>query len=773
MRADGAMPGNRGKRHQEKLGKFMKNKWGRLHPDLLALSISMIAWGTLHAPAGAQTVDADGAGIQEVIVTAQRTAAPESKTPVALSVLTAADLDAIGLDTPGAVAARLPNTWLENSYDGLRITIRGVSNADVTEKGDPSAAFMVDGVYVARPQSQNVALYDVERVEVLRGPQGTLYGRNTTAGVVNVITKAPVWRFEGDVNAARGNFGERKLGAMVNVPVNDVLALRAAATWNEHDSYLRNGTTTPRQPGQDRDDRAARLSAQLALGPNAALLVRYETSRDDSNNDSTVPDSNFYNGIASGRPVWNGDGTDQRLTYRFNPPNTRFEQGYSHKKASSLTAELNWNVGFATLSWLGAHRSFDHDYLYNFYYRVAPTIALGVRQPFTGRYGQDSHELRLATNGTGPVSAQGGVYWFRERARDTYYFRDLQAVGLPPYYVFGNDPVEARSKAVFGQAAVRLADGLRATAGARYTEDDKARTGYIGYQRAQAFDAATDLRELNAGRIATDKTTWRLGLDYDLAPATLVYGSIATGYKAGGFNDGCAAGDTQGGIGCPAASALPAATLTYQPETVRAYEAGVKTRFWDRRASLNVAVFHYDYHNLQLSNEVIINGRPRYETTNAGAAAVRGLEADGQVRATSADRFTYAFTLLDAHYVNYVPDGVHSWAGVKLDRTPARTLSLGWEHSLRLDGGTLAAGAGTRASASYLLGVPQAGLKYRVPGHTESDLHLGWEPDGKRWSVFARVRNLENEVRPMTISSAGLAVPTEPRTADVRFDYRF
>ena len=751
----------------------MKKQQGRSTPNLLAMAIATIAWGTQHAPAYAQTAGAQADGIQEVIVTAQRTAAPESRTPVAMSVLTAADLDRTGADQPGDLAARLPDTYLENSYDGLRITIRGVSNADVTEKGDPSAAFMVDGVYVARPQSQNATLYDVDRVEVLRGPQGTLYGRNTTAGVVNVITRAPVNRFEGNVHTAFGNWGERQAGAMVNVPVNDALALRAAATWNEHDSYLTNGSNTPRGLGLDRADRAARLSARLALSDKASLLVRYEASRDNSNNDSTVPDSNFYDGIATGNPTWNGDSTDRRLTYRFNPPNTRFEQGYSRKKASSLTAALDWDLGPATLSWLGAHRSFDHDYLYNFYYRVAPTFALGVRQPFTGSYTQDSHELRLATNGAGPLSAQGGVYWFRERARDTYYFRDLQAVGLPPYYVFGNDPVEARSKAVFGQATYRLADGLRATAGARYTEDDKSRTGTIGYQRAATYDAATDLRELNAGSIATDKTTWRLGLDYDLAPATLVYGSIATGYKAGGFNDGCAAGDNKGGIGCPAATALPAASLTYQPETVRAYEAGVKTRFWDRRASLNVAVFHYDYRNLQLSNEVVVGGRPRYETTNAGAASIRGLEADGQVLATSADRFTYALTLLDAHYVDYLPDGVHSWAGVKLDRTPARTLALGWEHSVHIAGGLLTGGVDTRASASYLLGVPQAGLKYRVPGHTESDLHLGWEPDGARWRVLARVRNLENEVRPMTISSSGLAVPTAPRTADVRFDYRF
>ena len=182
----------------------MKNQRGRLTPDLLAMSIATIAWGTLTAPAWAQTDGTETSGIQEVIVTAQRTAAPASKTPVAMSVLTASQLDAGGFDTPGAIAAHLSNTYLENSYDGLRITIRGVSNADVTEKGDPSAAFMVDGVYVARPQSQNATLYDVDRVEVLRGPQGTLYGRNTTAGVVNVITKAPVARFEADVNATVG-----------------------------------------------------------------------------------------------------------------------------------------------------------------------------------------------------------------------------------------------------------------------------------------------------------------------------------------------------------------------------------------------------------------------------------------------------------------------------------------------------------------------------------------------------------------------------------------
>jgi iron complex outermembrane receptor protein len=746
----------------------MNHQRGRLRPRLLALAISGIAAGA----AQAQALPPDG--IQEVVVTAQRSAAPEAKTPVTMSVLTAEELGKLGLDTPGTLSARLPNTYLENSYDGLRITIRGVSSNDPTEKGDPSAAFMIDGVTIARPQSQNAAFFDIDRIEVLRGPQGTLYGRNTTAGVVNVITRAPVDHFEGAAAVTLGDYATRKVEAMVNVPVGDALALRAAISANQHDPYLSNGQGTGYRPGLDRDDRAARLSAKLNFNRDAALLLRFDASRDDTDNDSAVPDTNFYRGIDAGQPAWYGAGTKNRLTDRYMAPNIAPQQGFSHKSTQGLSAELNWDLGPATLSWIGSHRRFAHDYLYNYYYRVAPGLVLGVVQPFHGDYVQDSHELRLASHGGGPFSVQGGLYWFHERTRDSYDFQGLGAIGLPPHYVFDVDPVASSSRAVFGQATYELAPSLRATAGARATHDQKSHDTLIGYQQQPTFNPATDLRQPDTGVLATSKTTWRLGLDYDLGPGSLLYGSVATGYKAGGFNDGCAVGTTLRGYACLPSMALPTSILSYQPETVRAWEAGLKTRFWHNRASLNLAAFYYDYRNLQLSSEIVqTNGSPAYETTNAGQAAVRGLEADGQALLTALDRITYALTLLDAHYSRYAPDGVHSWAGVKLDRAPSRTLSLGYEHGWMLAGGRLSAGVDTRLSASYLLTIPSQLLVYRVPGHSESDLRLAWAPAGARWSVQARVRNLENEVRPLTIGGTGLTVPSDPRTADVRIDYRF
>jgi iron complex outermembrane receptor protein len=755
----------------------MNNQRARLSPRLLALAVSSVVAGIVAGTAHAQDL-APSDGIQEVLVTAQHTAAPQARTPVTMSVLTGEQLDKLGLDTPGSLTARLPDTDLENSYDGLRITIRGVSSNDPTEKGDPSAAFMVDGVYIARPQSQNVAFFDIDRVEVLRGPQGTLYGRNTTAGVVNVITRAPSDRFEGTAGLTLGTYATRKLEAMVNVPVNDALALRAAISADRHDPYLRTALRdaqgTPIQPGLDRDDRAARLSAKLKFNRDASLLLRFDASRDDSNNDSTVPDTNFYGGIEAGQPVWHETSTTDRLSNRYVAPNIAPQQGFSHKTTEGLSAELNWDLGPAILSWIGSHRRFNHDYLYNFYYRVAPGLALGVVQPFHGDYAQDSHELRLASHGGGPLSLQGGLYWFREHASDSYDFQGLSAIGLPPHYVFDIDPMVSSSRAVFGQATYELVPGLRATAGARATRDEKTRDALVGYQQAPAFNPATDLRQPDIGRLATEKITWRLGLDYDLAPATLLYGAVATGYKAGGFNDGCSAGATLHGVSCLPSMALPASSLVYQPETVRAWEAGLKSRFWGQRASLNVAAFYYDYRNLQLSSEIIqSNGSPAYETTNAGQAAVRGIEADGQALLTRADRLTWALTLLDAHYSRYAPDGVHSWSGVKLDRAPGRTLSLGYEHRWPLAGGQITAGADTRLSAAYVLTIPSQLLVYRVPGHSESDLRLAWEPTGAPWRVQARVRNLENEVRPLTIGGTGLTVPSDPRSADVRIDYRF
>ncbi|WP_229459413.1 TonB-dependent receptor [Massilia cavernae] len=704
-------------------------------------------------------------------MTAQRTAAPASKTPVAMTILAGERLRDGAIDSPSALGARLPNVHLDGAADGLRITIRGVSNADATEKGDPSAAFMQDGIYIARRQIQDTSFFDIDRVEVLRGPQGTLYGRNSTAGVVNVISNTPGRQLEGAASVGVGNYNSRKANAMVNVPVGDALALRAAVAYNKHDSYLTNGQGTGFDLGLDRDEKAARLSARLAIGKDASLLLRYDASSLRDNNDSIVPVSNFYSVGADKQPRWVDASTGSRLTNRFIPPNAPLEQGFGRMSTSGLGAEFDWNLGAVTLHYLGSHRKFDDDHKLNFHYGVAPGFALGVRQTFSGKHRQDSHELRVET-GAGPLKAQAGIYHFSEDADVYYSFRDLQLLGLPPYYVF---PLTASavSKAVFGQATYSLAPSLRVTAGVRYSDDDKSRVGSTNFQQGAAFNAATDFKLLNAAAIDTHKTTWRLGAEYDVSPAAMAFATVSTGYKAGGFNDGCLAGAVENGIPCPPQVAVPAGALYYQPETLTSYEAGVKTSFWNRKATLNATAFYYDYSNLQLSGVMVVQGAPRFVTTNAGVASVTGLEVDGQLAATAADRISYSLALLDAHYKSYAPDGVHSWAGRRLDRAPRATASLGYEHNFRMDGRQLKAGIFARASAAYMISVPSQLLQYRVPGRTQTDLSLGYQPDRASWSLHAHVKNVENKVLPITIDSFGMVVPGDPRTYGVRLDYRF
>jgi iron complex outermembrane receptor protein len=742
----------------------------RVHLNLTLFAVAVT--GICARAHAAPSLDA-AADVAQVLVTAQRTPQPADRIPVAVSVVSGDTLADDGIDRPSDLARRLPNMRLDGAADGLKITIRGVTSSDTTEKGDPSAAFMLDGVYIARPQSQDVDLLDVERVEVLRGPQGTLYGRNATAGVINVISRQPTQVPGGAAGFEFGSDNLRREDAMLNVPVGDSLALRAALSRSTRASFLENGQGTGHALGLDRDNRAARLSAKWQINRDASLLLRYDLNIDHGNPDNTVQDGNFYSGVANGAPVATSASTATRLTNRFMPLNATPVQGYRERRTSGVQADLTWNLGAGTLYYLGSRRHFDDDFLTNYYYRVAPTVALGVRENFTGAYTQDSHELRLATDAAAVLSGQAGLYYFHEASDVLYGFRDLEPLGLPPYYVFPHGPNTARSRAVFGQGTWRVTDAMRLTLGARATSDDKSRVGSTNFQQTATFNPATDLRELNAAEVSTSKTTWRIGADYDAAPGTLLYGAVSTGYKAGGFNDGCLAGTMALNIACPAAQAVPASTLIYRPETLTAFEAGVKTRFWQRRASMNLAAFRYRYDNLQLSGVAIVQDTPRYVTSNAGKASITGLEADGEARLSPHDTLSYALTLQDAHYVSYSPDGVHSWDGHELDRAPHRTLTLGIDHRFGLHAGDLTAGISTRASGATVIAVPSQLLTYRIAGHTCTDLSLRWQPAGAPWNVLLRVHNLEDAVRPIAIDSFGMLVPSDPRTVSARLAYRF
>ncbi|MDY6949850.1 MAG: TonB-dependent receptor, partial [Pseudomonadota bacterium] len=509
--------------------------------------------------------------------------------------------------------------------NGLQITIRGVSSTDVSEKGDPSAAFLSDGIYIARPQAQETSLFDLERIEVLRGPQGTLYGRNTTAGLINAISARPKNEFQASADFAYGNYDTIQATGMVNVPFGENVAVRAAMNYNRRDSYIVKGASVPSlDPGKE--DLSFRLGAKFDLGERVRLYLKGDYSQMKGNPQNGVALSNFYQmpivGPAPGQPgatpvYLSGRSSSEYRTLGF----TQSSKATSDNDTWGIHGELEVDLtDTITATYLGSYREFARDEVQRSYVGLLMFGPFAGQYPlnatFEGDYRQQSHELRFAYTGD-RLTAQAGAYYFREESDvdfllfGTRFFRPGQRGYI---YGFSQHPTISKTLGFFGQATFSVTDSFRVTAGIRHTSDDKSRMGNTinhanlddpldyttGTQPgttnpgspATGFQPVTD--SLNNASVSYKKVTWKAGFDYDLTPDSLLYGSVSTGYKAGGFNEGCLAGT----VNCT--MPVPESDLYYRPETLTAYELGVKARL-SRQARISAAYFHYDYSNLQLS----------------------------------------------------------------------------------------------------------------------------------------------------------------------------
>ncbi|WP_343528931.1 TonB-dependent receptor [Sphingomonas sp.] len=705
----------------------------------------------------------------DIVVTAQRTSSLASKTPIALSAIDGDALRNIGVTNPTRLEEQVPNLSIVRN-NGLQITIRGVSSADNTEKGDPSAAFLLDGIYLARPQAQEVSFYDIARVEVLRGPQGTLYGRNTTAGVINVITNRPSDQFEAAANGIYGNYGTVQGDAMVNLPVSDMLSLRFSGAYDKRDSYLSVNTGTIRDLGRFKENISGRAQAMFRFTPDLTLLIRGDYSAINGSSPVAVLGTNFYAPLASGQPGYAdpqyvGSRSSSRQLRELNYALVNVPRGRSSSKG--VDGELNWAFGGMALTYLGSYREFDQN--------VNSTAFQGVsyRSLATGNYKQVSQELRLATDGTGPIKAQAGGYYFNEKSDNTLQLFNL----LPayPYYAFLQGPTKSETIGAFGQVTWKVFDTVRLTGGVRYSRDEKSRIGGSVLQKAIGpFNPATDIASPNRARVVSNKVTWRAGVDFDVNARTLVYGSIATGYKAGGFNGGCLAGDP----GC--VSPRSASFLFYDPETLTAYELGMKTRTADNKLRLNANLFYYDYKNLQVTSFYNDNGAPRQFTDNAAKASVKGAEVEATLAPSTRNRIDLQLNYLDAEYVTYEPLGTGNapdFAGRPLDRAPRVVVVAGYTYTLPLfNGGGLSASVRTRMSDSYVMTAQAAARQYVQPSFTRTDLSLRYDaPDGKYY-LQGFWRNVENKVLVTSISLSGgtlLVTPSDPTTYGIQAGLRF
>jgi iron complex outermembrane receptor protein len=736
-------------------------------PTLSVLAQALFAAGILSAAGAAiaQTdeakQDAKSKGITEVIITAQKIAQPASKTPVALSVMSGQELKEAGVTDARSMAEMLPNVEISKESGMLQVAIRGVTSLDMTEKGDPSAAFHIDGAYVPRYEAQTAAFFDLDRIEVLRGPQGTLYGRNATAGAINLITNKPTNKLEGSVGVDIGNYKTRRFDGMINVPINDMFALRAAVNTQKHDTFLNPGPN--KVPLESQDDKSARVHLLGKFGPATSLLLTAESSKIQGGPPAPVPNTNFFTGTlvenlpfsppGTGNniehPVYVDRGSDVQRT-----ASALFKQdanAHRDNRADSFRGEFKTRVAAVDLTYQVASMNLYLDQVNNGIYFGFPFV-----NPLTGDSRALSHELRFNSTGNGPLRWVAGLYYFNETINRNSAYNTYITAPFGSFTV--SQPFDSiitnKSSAAFGQATYSLRSDTRLTVGVRGTRDRK--TGYDPLGGKAAVPPATTSDQAYSADVKFRNTSWKVGIDHDLMRNVMAYANVSTGYKAGGFNSAKAAG-------------------SYNPETLTAYEAGIKGRFFENRVQLAASAFHYAYKDQQLTSTSCRTNDPSTcdsYTVNAANSKVDGIELEGKMRIGEDGELRGSASFTDAQFKNYKPSPNVDYAGQHLDRAPTTTANLGYTHHFAVAGGEVAATIGTHFTSSYLISDLHANVRYRQPSVHKSDASVAWSDAGGRWTVQAYVRNIEDEIKIESRVPGGFFI-SDPRTYGVRVGYNF
>jgi len=542
----------------------------------LALSVAVLAGaaaGTAQAQSGAQTNG--GATLEPIIVTAERRGSDVQRTPDAITVVSGRRLDENFITHINGLNGIAPGlqTTKTAGFENL-VTIRGVGSA-TPENGlttSPGVSQFVDGVYVANTISLGETLFDVERIEVLRGPQGALYGQSSIGGAINILTNQPTLGvYEGSADVSFGTYSLTRARAAVNIPVSDAVALRASIQKFDHKGFTK---VTPLAPFRMDDAHDGAVKAALLWQP-----------RDDF---SAVLTARLYKSDQHGdaqKNILDPDSDPRRATQDY--------AGHFELESQLYHLNLRWDAGPFSVRTVTAYQGLDHEQRAN-----------GSRSTFVqaGFYDDiaawNTHvhnytqEIDILSPEGSRLEWMGGFFGLYQTGKQ--YVLEFQRFGggpvtqaeltprpdissnPPANLAYGNiSHVLRRSWSVFGQATYHLTDDLRVTGGLRYNHD---------FFRDQAYNFSA----FGVGSVAnrrTDKTpTWRIEADYDLTPDTMVYASYARGYKPGGVN-----GSSGQALIAP----------TFRPEKNDAFEIGAKNYFLDRSVRLNLAAFYYDHRNFQ------------------------------------------------------------------------------------------------------------------------------------------------------------------------------
>jgi iron complex outermembrane recepter protein len=794
-----------------------------IRPEAFLRLAVMIVVGTTASPTIGQTHSEPAATSVEIIITARRRDEPLARAAVPVSALDGEALlerGAIGTDRLSEI---LPALTVQPTATGNLLFIRGVGNFTLLPNSDPAVGFTYDGVFIARPMGTMSQFFDLDRIELLKGPQGVLYGRNASAGSINLEPRQPViGRRSAHAHLSVSSYSHLQAETAVNLPIGTEIALRLSGAVGAQDHFLEGYTSGPHQ-------RSARL--QLKALPSSGTIVRL------------AADYNHLAGVGIGTSyVGNYLFSASEGRYHFIPAPTGLDEGiYSDEGQSyrqtifvqsagrnldaigstprqddlfyGLHGRLDRDLGFARLTILPAWRKSQID-------AIVSGSPFGYRQNEV--YDQTSLEARLIGN-HGVIEWLAGTFLFHEKIEaDT-------ATNLSTSLIISHQNFRTRSFALFGNATLHATDRLRFTGGVRGTRDRKSFDSESGtlslicQQRVNnrpscpfvpLFPLATNFGDVpfpvplepggrlpilianlptgavvartgrvDNARLDDEALTWRLGAEFDLGPRTLVYALAETGYRPGGFNSATG-------------------FETYAPERITAYTWGLRHRAFENLLQLDVEAFWWDYRDQQVSSlrpDLSTPPRNANITDNIGRSRIRGIETTLRVRPWNAASFEATIHYLDAAYRSFrylqTNTGTPPLTGcpAMLDtatnlylidctgQRPFNTPKLSWtldaRQSFALPGATIVAVLSTHYRSARNIGfafLPEQ----RIGANWTSNAQLILTAPDDRLGIAAFIRNIEGNRIPQfmifhPVSNALVASSSPPRQIGLRGWMRF
>jgi iron complex outermembrane receptor protein len=610
--------------------------------------------------------------LEEIIVTAERREASLQETAISISAFTSEDLVRNGIETSEQLTGFTPGLQIQRDVIG-KVVIRGIGTENFTIAGDPGVAIFSDGAYLARSSVAIFDMYDLERVEVLRGPQGTLYGRNATGGAINFISKKPTEDFEATVSADVGDYSKVRLeGAVSGTLVEDTLTGRLSGLYHNRDGYTDNIFPDVGRGLDELDDKDLwSLRGQLSWQASDSVTVdlRGDVYNDDSNPVpyKYVDDPLIYFGAmgmpGTGIPFPNPLANDLRTVsqgYEFDVPGTNITIGSAGTWDQwGLLGTVNWELANGmTLKSITSYRDIEFEWLND---------GDGIEAYLVNYFQIDdseqfTQEFQLISDDEGPLTWTAGVYFLDEDADSFMGIPVVPLVGIfDPAAVLIEGESETTAYAVFGEATWAFREDLRLNLGLRYSYEEK-EVFYVN-NRFGFVNVVDDDDDWNS-------VTPKIGLDWFWTEDVMFYAGITKGFKSGGFN-------------------LLAVQPSYDEEEVWSYEIGTKGRYLDGRLQLNASAFYYDYDDLQVGKVVQLNAT----IENAAAATIYGAEVELRALLTENFEIDWGLSLLDTEYDEFETEDKGqlgapsvSLEGNELPRAPNVTSSLSALYNWELGG---------------------------------------------------------------------------------------